>query len=328
MAEGPKAAAFEKHHLHIYVGTPDLGPFYDACTVSMLTCLEDLPAFTKMWRYSNLNYRHDLNKNLTLELTIQDPHVPNRKLPKSLQERLLLPFGSVKSLAKFNLGGANILPSISKRLTDLQAEEEPSVETCLASAESLKNEAKTQLSTGKFSEALALYIRSFAAMHIEIDGRVRHIHAEGYFQVDLTSGPDRGKRGDYVRMILRIRLVANVVFVYLKLRQFHEAYFWGKRSVLLFRQSIIGDNEDEIDYDGSIGGDEHGIRGGGRSWTDHLRSVQVPAQSEMGKIFYRTALAAKELGGKEAKDVRVLMKAASIYLPNDEVVQKDFQSFR
>ena len=321
VSEGPKAAAFSQYHLHIYVGTPNPALAYEQDTVSMLTCLEDLPAFTKMWRYSNLNYRRDLNLNLTLELTIQDPHVPTRKLPKHLQEALLLPFGAVKGLAKFSVQGTHLLPSVSQRLADLRAEEEPSVETCLATAESLKNEANTQLAAGKYQEALTLYTRSFAAIHIEVDGRTRHIHADGYFQTDLTSGPDREKRADYVRMILRVRLVANVIFAYLKLRQFDEAYFWGKRSILLFRHSMTGDQEDEIDYEGSYGRSE-----GERHWIEHLGMMQFPAQSEMGKIFYRTALAAKELGGKEARGVRTLMRAASVYLPRDENVQKEWQS--
>ena len=307
VAEGKKAAAFTQYHLHVFVDSPDPAARYHGDTVSMLTCLEDLPAFTQMWRYSNLNYRRELNLNLTLQLTIQDPHVPTRKLPKKLQEQLLLPFGEVKGLAKFSLEGAYLLPSIEKKLADLRAQEEPSVESCIASAEALKNDGNTKLAAGKYKEAIELYVQSFAAIHIEVKGRLRNIHCDGYYQTDLTSGPDNGKRADYMRMILRVRLVANVVFAYLKLKEFAEAHFWGKRSIILFRQSMTGDEEDEIDYSGN--------------WIEQLRLLRWPAQTEMGKIFYRTALAAREMGKKA--DVKTLIKAASIYLPRDETVQKE-----
>lgn len=307
VAEGRRASAFKQYHLHIFVDTPDPAAHYYGDTVSMLTCLEDLPAFTHMWRYSNLNYRRDLNLSLTLQLTIQDPHVPTRKLSKKVQEQLLLPFGEVKGLAKFSLQGTHLLPSVEKKLADLRAQEEPPVEACLASAEALKNEGNTKLTAGKYKEALDFYIKSFAAIHIEVDGRKRNIHCDGYFQTDLSSGPDRGKRADYVRMILRVRLVSNIVFALLKLKDYAEAHFWGKRSIVLFRQSMTGNDEDDIDYSGG--------------WILQLRQMQWPAQTEMGKIFYRTALAAREMG-KEA-DVKTLIEAASVYLPHDEIVQKE-----
>ena len=307
VAEGRKASAFNQYHLHIYVDTPDPAARHHGDTVSMLTCLEDLPGFTQMWRYSNLNYRRDLNLNLTLKLTIQDPHVPTRKLPKRVQEQLLLPFSEVKGLAKFSLHGTYLLPSVEKKLADLRAQEEPSVESCLVSAETLKNEGNTKLAAGKYKEAIEFYIKSFAAIHIEVNGRIRNFHCDGYFQAEVTSGPDKGKRADYMRMIIRVRLVANVVFAYLKLKEYSEAHFWGKRSIVLFRQSMTGNNEDDIDY--SV------------DWIEQLKLLRWPAQTEMGKIFYRTALAAREMG-KEA-DVRTLIRAASVYLPHDETVQRE-----
>ena len=303
VAEGSKAAAFKQYHLHIFVDTPDPAARYYGDTVSMLTCLEDLPAFSQMWRYSNLNYRGELNLNLTLKLTIQDPHVQTRKLPKKLQEQLLVPFGEVKGLAKFSLEGTYLLPSVEKKITELRAQEEPAVESCLASAEALKNEGNTKLAAGKYQEAIDFYIKSFAAIHIEVNGRIRNIHCDGYFQTDLASGPDKGKRADYMRMIIRVRLVANIVFAYLKLKEYAEAHFWGKRSIVLFRQSMTGDNVDDVD------------------WLEQLKSLNWPAQTEMGKIFYRTALAAREMR-KEA-DVKTLIKAASVYLPHDETVQRE-----
>ena len=312
VAKGRRAADFNQHHLHIYVDTPESTVRYHGDTVSMLTCLEDLPAFGQMWRYSDLNHQRQLNPHLTLKLTIKDPHVPDRKIPKQLQERLLLPFGSVKGLAKVSVGGTHLLPSVEKRLTELRAIEEPSVESCIASATALKDQGNAALAAGKPQQAIGLYTQAFAAIHIEIRGRVRLIHCDGYFQQDLISGPDKDKRADYMRMILRVRLVANVVFAYLKLQEYAEAHFWGKRSIVLFRQSVTGEDSLELD----TGGD----------WIERLALLNWPAQNEMGKIFYRTALAARGLG-KEA-DVRTLMRAASVYLPRDEAVQREMATFK
>lgn len=49
------------------------------------------------------------------------------------------------------------------------------------------------------------------------------------------------------------------------------------------------------------------------------------AASEMGKIYYRTALAVKELNedGDGKSQARKLLKVAQIYLPRDESVAKE-----
>ncbi len=111
-------------------------------------------------------------------------------------------------------------------------------------------------------------------------------------------------------MILRVQLVANIVLVYLKLEDFVEAHFWGKRSIILFRQSVTQDVNDEIGDDSN-------------DWWTQTLAFRFPAHDAMGKIFYRTALASRALG--KVADVKTLMKAAAVYLPQDEIVQREMR---
>ena len=52
--------------------------------------------------------------------------------------------------------------------------------------------------------------------------------------------------------------------------------------------------------------------------------IRFPAQDAMGKIFYRTARASRELG--KVVDVKTLLKAAAMYLPHDKIVQKEMMA--
>jgi len=99
---GDKAANFRDCHLWIFIDTPATLHPHRHGSFSMLICLEDLEAFTRMWHFSNLNYQ-GLNQHLRLKLTIQDPHVSDRKIPKALQSRLLQPFGMIKDLHYFSV---------------------------------------------------------------------------------------------------------------------------------------------------------------------------------------------------------------------------------
>lgn len=98
-----------------------------------------------------------------------------------------------------------------------------------------------------------------------------------------------------------MRLVANIILAYLKLANYDEAKFWGIRSINLFR-GTMGDAED-----GGEGEDE--------------AMLGFPAAREMGKMYYRTGLAMKELGEREK--ATGLMKTAVKYLPGDAIVRKD-----
>lgn len=302
---GPKAETFNSFHLWICIDTP--GEFFHGCAYSMLICLEDLAAFTRMWHFSNLNHQ-GLNTHLRLKLTLKDPHVPNRKIPKHLQNRLLRPFGLVKDLHSLVVQGAKVLPSVEEALKEEQAIRDPSPEECLETATTLKDAGNKSLQAGNFATALQQYTEAFAAIHITVSGRKRYIHADGYYLRDCASGTYEGQRSDYVRLLLRVKLVANLIQTYLKMKNWDEARFWGKRSIVLFRSSLTGDDSDDL------GGDETRW-----AWVRESATMGFPARAEMGKILYRTALASRELGNED--EVENLIRAAAIYLPYDEVVQ-------
>ena len=272
---GDKAETFRGFHLWVFIDTP-ADPLQNAKTpCSMLICVEDLEAFIKMWHFSNLNHM-GLNAHLRLKLTIQDPHVPDRKIPKALQTRLLLPFGSIKDLHTFSIHGSMLLPSVEQAVNETRAIPDPTVEECIQSALNLKEAGNDSIKAGSHQLALQQYISAFAAIHIQVTGRQRIVHAEGYYIRNLRYGPFQGQRGNYVRMILRVQLVANIVLAYLKMREWSEALFWGKRSILLFKLSVTGDGIGEL-------GDVDVER-----WLGQTAPVGLLAQHAMGSIFYRT----------------------------------------
>ena len=273
---GDKAGNFRGFHLWVFIDTPAIPYERHQAGFSMLICFEDLPLFTRMWRFANLNHI-GLNQHLRLKLTVQDPHVPDRKIPKALQSQLLLPFGVVKDLYEFSIEGPKLLDSVKESLKTQQDIPDLSPEECLDKGFTLKDAGNQLLKAGSCNAALEKYVESFEAIHITVRGRVRHIHAEGYYVRELTSGVYKGARGDYVRMILRVQLVANVVYAYLKLNEWAEAHFWGKRTIILFRQSVTGDDSDDIGDDDP------------QSWLNQTWAATFPAHDAMGKIFYRVS---------------------------------------
>ena len=168
-----------------------------------------------------------------------------------------------------------------------------SPEQCLEDATKLKDAGNTALGKKQYTEAIRLYEESFLAMHIVVTGRSRSVWADPFFQTSLSGGPFDGQHGHIVRLILRVRLVANIVLAYLKLENWDEARFWGMRTINIMRETT--------------GADEP-IR-------------EFVAARELGKIYYRTGLAAKEMGDLE--EARGLVRTAAEYLPNDPIVRKE-----
>ena len=97
------------------------------------------------------------------------------------------------------------------------------------------------------------------------------------------------------RIVIRMKLVANVVLAYLNLKDYREAYFWGDRTLNIIRMHTDG----LVNY--------------------NIGAFEFPARNELGKIFYRTGCAAKELG--DVDTARMLFRAALLYFPNDASVQ-------
>lgn len=267
--------------------------------------LEDLEKFCQMWFYSSLSHQ-GLNPQLRLTLALRDPRTPDYEEPriqKSLQRRLLLPFSMIKTLRSVIVSGTpKPLASVETELRDLQAIPHRTPEACLRDAMKLKVEGNAELVNGHPREALELYRQAWLAMHVVIKGRKRHIHADAYFGREMREEPFRGKNGQSERLVLRVQLVANTCLAYLKLENYVEAEFWGLRSINMLREALGADER----YD--IPPEDEAVLG-------------FPAANEMGKIYYRTALAKKALDDKAS--ARKLLRVAAIYLPRDESVKKE-----
>ena len=95
-------------------------------------------------------------------------------------------------------------------------------------------------------------------------------------------------------MTLRIKLVANMVEVYLKLGLPIEAKFWGWRSINLVRENM------------GAGAD--------------IPRFDFPAAGAWGKVYYRTGVACQLLG--DEAEARELFRIAADWLPNDQNAQQ------
>ncbi|KJY02573.1 hypothetical protein TI39_contig41g00007 [Zymoseptoria brevis] len=299
-----KARKFQDHSLEVGIDAPDhTNP--DIETQCFVLLLEDLHKFTRTWFYADLSHP-GMNNYLRLNLTLRDPYTPaweEGRIPKSLQRRLLLPFGEVRNLKDTVICG-ELKPyrAIVQELRDHQAEPHVSPESCLRESTSLKLAGNEALRAENYQSALKLYNESWLAMHIVIKGRQRHIHADAYFEKILTEEPFVQKNGQQQRLILRVQLVANTCLVYLKLKEYENCVFWGMRTINVVREAV------GVDERTMISPEEEAVRG-------------FPAADQMGKIYYRVALALKELG--DVSEARRLLKVARIYLPRDENVMRE-----
>ncbi|KAG0648293.1 hypothetical protein D0Z07_5392 [Hyphodiscus hymeniophilus] len=290
---GAAAQRFENEHLRVVIESALYELPYQP-TRKFVILLDDLPQFTEMWHYSDLTHP-GLNAHLRLTLNIRDPYqlsFEQRALPKALQRRLLRPFGTLKALYEVKVHGEHY-ESVAKSMRAEMAVPYPAVETCLEEATRLKNEGNDALKTQEYHKALKLYREAFLHLMIVCEGRRRSIWGDAYFQVQCKGGAFDGQEAGMVRFLLRLRLVSNSIMVYLKLEDYDEARFWGMRSINLMRGGPYGD-EVMVGFQGA---------------------------PEVGKIYYRTGVAFREMGDRtEARD---LFKIAAKYLPVDKIVQKD-----
>jgi hypothetical protein len=148
------------------------------------------------------------------------------------------------------------------------------------------------------TEAIRFYIEAFRAIHVVCIGRYRAVWADTWFNKTLQGGPYDRQHGQFVRIDLRVRLVANIVKAYLDMEDYEEAYFWGDRTLETIRQ--VTGNEDDIPM------------------------LNFPAPAVVGKIYFRTGMACKYLD--RTNEARKLFQAAHGYLPRDERVKKEMRS--
>jgi tetratricopeptide (TPR) repeat protein len=235
-----------------------------------------------------------------LSLFIQNPLSETRpnetiRIPNQVQEKLLLPFGMVKNLYEVKIIGEHN-ESIEKVMRDTMAIPYDTPESCVEEATKLKDLGNTALKTDA-RRAIELYVEAFRKLHIICIGRRRSIWGDSWFNVQLQGGTFDGQHGQVVRMILRVRLVANTVKAYLDLEEFEEAVFWGMRTITLMREAI---GEEDVAMTG------------------------FPAANEVGKIYYRTGFAQKKLGRES--EARRLLRIAAEYLPNSKDVRNELAS--
>ncbi|KAK3058727.1 hypothetical protein LTR09_000292 [Extremus antarcticus] len=304
LVKGDRAAKFTSHSMGVVIDAPQ-SPMQSTETETFVILVDDLEKFCKTWYYADLTHP-GLNKFLRLSLELRDPYTPDweeKRVPKSLQKQLLLPFGVVKDLRELVVSGdPKPLPSIETELREQQKMPHQSAEQCLREATQLKFEGNSELTAGHLRSALQKYVEAWEAMHIVIRGRKRHIHADIFYSKQLEEAPFEGKNGQSERLILRVQLVANTCLAYLKLEDWESASFWGMRSIGMLREAMGADGGHEI------APEDEAVLG-------------FPAADQMGKIYYRTALAFKEMG--DLGQARKLLRVASVYLPRDESVKKE-----
>ncbi|TKA74149.1 hypothetical protein B0A49_04998 [Cryomyces minteri] len=286
LCTGEQADRFKGFHMAVVIDAPQFIVSNDDEFAGrrFVVRLEDLEKFCKMWYYSDLSHP-GLNGHLRLTLKLKNPHAldfEDNPIPKATQTKLLEPFGRVKGLYDVRVQGEHF-PSLAKAMKDAMEVPYASPEECLNNCTKLKDAGNAALQKNDYQSALDLYIRAFAAMHIICVGHHRSIWGDAYFEKQLVGGPYDGQYGHVVRLILRVRLVANVILAYLKLEDFHEAHFWGMRSIDLMRDANGGDDEEPM--------------------------TGFAASAEVGKIYYRTGLACRKLGDR--LEARKLLFAAS-----------------
>jgi tetratricopeptide (TPR) repeat protein len=298
IATGYISDSFQRCSLSITISAPE-SPSLDEQYKTMLLLADDLPLFCQMWFYSDLSYSAELNRHLKLTLTLRNPlgDAPGEELPFWVQKKLFQSFGLVKRLQEVHVEGPHS-EKLEKTMREEMAVPEDSPEKCLEDATKLKEAGNQALKKGNPQLAVEMYIQAFKAIHIVCIGHYRGIWADTWFDKILRGGPFDQQGGQLVRLMLRIRLVANIVKAYLDMQNYIEALFWGERTIDIISRSIRSD-------------DDHPLAG-------------FPAATELGKIYYRTGFASKMLG--KIYEARKHFRVAYTYLPRDEAVQRELAS--
>ncbi|KAF3084687.1 hypothetical protein TWF102_011845 [Orbilia oligospora] len=257
-----------------------------------------------------------LNSHLILNIGLQDPYISSSPFPipgephvsKQKQSQLLQPFGQIKDLREFHINGnITVYPSVRKALKTEMETPLDSPETCLERGTELKDLGNEALMAGKYTEAIKLYNKAFHAIHIVINARTRRVYGDPFFdKIIRTPGPFKDQHAGQARILLRVRLVANTILAYLKLQDYDMALLTGMRTIRLMRASI-GLDEDNGALDAAM----EALSG-------------FIASGEMGKIYFRTAMAYKALNRR--MEAYKLLAVASVYLPNDKTIKQELEA--
>jgi tetratricopeptide (TPR) repeat protein len=294
------AEEFTRHTLHVTIGFSGVERDEDSFVIH----LDDLDKFCESWFYSAADYP-ELNAHLTLGLEVRDAFAASallsgrsaEKMRKGLQQKLLFPFGRIKNLMEVEVTGTPFPDEdVVQEMKRLMAVPLGSPTERLIAAAGHKDAGNAALMADQPLEALEHYRKAWEAMFIIVKGKHRKLHGEGYFDTTLTEPPFEGQYGGMVRTVLRVRLVANSLLAYLKLKDWDTVIHIGMRTINIMRG---GQESLEPEQEASNG------------WI---------AGSEMGKIYYRTAVAFKEMDDKY--EARRLLKVAVLYLPNDARVRE------
>jgi len=296
-----RADRFEHYALLVKIDAPDFNVFSEQVR-RLVIHLDDLSAFAEFWGYQNLS-TPGLNSHLRLVLHLSNARpVPGetqaRPLQLSVQKAMIEPFGQVKDLQQVEINGLHD-QKLEEALREQMAVPNKSAEDCLDEAMSLKELGNKYLLEKDHWRAVHLYEASFRELHVICDGRRRSVWGDRYFQREMLYGKHKGQNGGLRRLIMRVQLVANIIFAYVRMgtmEGYDWAHFWGMRTINLMRGSI----EDEIDEP----------------------LLDFPASHELGKIYYRTGVASRHLGNE--KEARGLLKVAMTYLPNDPQVRSEY----
>lgn len=298
LAQGLPAAAFKHAHLRVAIDAPRHG-FHASSSNHFLTTLDDLDTFCQFWFYQGLSYP-GVNEALRLTLTVANPSPrpwspTDENLPVEMQRKLLLPFGKIKGLDQCIVRG-KVDEDVKKELRAEQELPYESPQSCLEKCAKLKDCGNTELKAGNPLKAIEFYVKAWHSIHIVVEGRRRMVWAEPFF-IDSTfdSGPFKGQETSFVRIILRITLVANTILAYLNAKEYEEAAFWGKRSIDTMREHF-----------------------GNRA---NVPNFAFPAAETWGKVFYRTGIACKNLN--QMSEYKEFIAIAGDWLPNDSIVAKE-----
>ncbi|CAD0114957.1 unnamed protein product [Aureobasidium uvarum] len=297
------AEGFTQHRLGVVITLP--AAEVETVEDTFVIHIDDLETFCDSWLFSAVEVK-ELNPHLALRLSLEEPLAATpldestaveKKVLRTLQEKLLYPFGRIKHLLSVDIAGTPLpddtVIAEMKRLMAVPLES-PAERLILATTH--KDAGNVALKAGQALSALEHYRKAWKALFIVVNGRHRKTHCEHYFEIILSEPPFEGQHGSMVAIVLRVRLVANTLLAYLNLHEWDTAVHIGMRTINMMRGGRDNLEPDEEASNGWIAG------------------------PEMGKIYYRTALAYKEMDDKY--EARRLLKVAVLYLPRDTKVRE------